>query len=103
MRPRPPGVPAPAAPRSCQDRLFSHGTRPFPSILSSGDVAGQLAERIGFPIEVLEMRSEVHTSELQSLAYLVCRLLLEKKKTKEVPHLAKPPYRPHDSMVHLTN
>src|SRR2546425_9329025 len=27
-----------------------------------------------------EMRSEEHTSELQSLAYLVCRLLLEKKK-----------------------
>src|SRR5205823_7463605 len=29
-------------------------------------------------------RSEEHTSELQSLAYLVCRLLLEKKKTKLV-------------------
>src|SRR5205823_10830242 len=28
-------------------------------------------------------RSEEHTSELQSLAYLVCRLLLEKKKTQE--------------------
>src|SRR3989441_4260316 len=28
-----------------------------------------------------ERRSEEHTSELQSLAYLVCRLLLEKKKT----------------------
>src|SRR2546425_7401827 len=28
-----------------------------------------------------EERSEEHTSELQSLAYLVCRLLLEKKKT----------------------
>src|SRR2546425_7910801 len=28
-------------------------------------------------------RSEEHTSELQSLAYLVCRLLLEKKKTRE--------------------
>src|SRR2546425_5699999 len=27
-----------------------------------------------------EQRSEEHTSELQSLAYLVCRLLLEKKK-----------------------
>src|SRR2546425_7621533 len=27
-----------------------------------------------------EVRSEEHTSELQSLAYLVCRLLLEKKK-----------------------
>src|SRR2546425_4706361 len=26
-------------------------------------------------------RSEEHTSELQSLAYLVCRLLLEKKKS----------------------
>src|SRR5205823_14193168 len=28
------------------------------------------------------VRSEEHTSELQSLAYLVCRLLLEKKKKK---------------------
>src|SRR2546425_2656809 len=34
-----------------------------------------------------DQRSEEHTSELQSLAYLVCRLLLEKKKKKqfEVP------------------
>src|SRR3989441_7632335 len=30
----------------------------------------------------LVVRSEEHTSELQSLAYLVCRLLLEKKKTQ---------------------
>src|SRR2546425_42997 len=30
---------------------------------------------------VRDARSEEHTSELQSLAYLVCRLLLEKKKT----------------------
>src|SRR3989441_12918042 len=29
------------------------------------------------------MRSEEHTSELQSLAYLVCRLLLEKKKNTQ--------------------
>src|SRR2546425_9412734 len=29
-------------------------------------------------------RSEEHTSELQSLAYLVCRLLLEKKK-EQIP------------------
>src|SRR2546425_7061005 len=29
------------------------------------------------------IRSEEHTSELQSLAYLVCRLLLEKKKKKQ--------------------
>src|SRR2546425_3839852 len=33
--------------------------------------------------ERLEERSEEHTSELQSLAYLVCRLLLEKKKKKQ--------------------
>src|SRR5205823_14795842 len=30
-----------------------------------------------------ETRSEEHTSELQSLAYLVCRLLLEKKKRQQ--------------------
>src|SRR2546425_7295744 len=30
---------------------------------------------------LLHTRSEEHTSELQSLAYLVCRLLLEKKKS----------------------
>src|SRR2546425_9195913 len=33
------------------------------------------------------MRSEEHTSELQSLAYLVCRLLLEKKKKNIVHNL----------------
>src|SRR2546425_142384 len=31
----------------------------------------------------LKKRSEEHTSELQSLAYLVCRLLLEKKKNEQ--------------------
>src|SRR5258707_1494310 len=33
-------------------------------------------------------RSEEHTSELQSRQYLVCRLLLEKKKRKKVRHHA---------------
>src|SRR2546425_6922308 len=32
---------------------------------------------------VCAARSEEHTSELQSLAYLVCRLLLEKKKKEQ--------------------
>src|SRR2546425_2849824 len=32
------------------------------------------------------VRSEEHTSELQSLAYLVCRLLLEKKKKNDNVH-----------------
>src|SRR3989441_3454607 len=33
-----------------------------------------------FDVAFVSNRSEEHTSELQSLAYLVCRLLLEKKK-----------------------
>src|SRR2546423_11885060 len=57
------------------------------------ELAGQQVEG-GF-------RSEEHTSELQSLAYLVCRLLLEKKK---INHLSKVevaivPYAVHVSHV----
>src|SRR2546425_8143431 len=37
----------------------------------------------GGPMHFAFTRSEEHTSELQSLAYLVCRLLLEKKKSIE--------------------
>src|SRR2546425_1930219 len=33
----------------------------------------------------VRLRSEEHTSELQSLAYLVCRLLLEKKNNSAGP------------------
>src|SRR5436853_3272640 len=32
-------------------------------------------------------RSEEHTSELQSLRHLVCRLLLEKKKKNQIPYM----------------
>src|SRR3712207_7542600 len=35
-------------------------------------------------LDLLLARSEEHTSELQSRQYLVCRLLLEKKKTMDV-------------------
>src|SRR2546425_2710421 len=38
----------------------------------------------GFRRSKRTTRSEEHTSELQSLAYLVCRLLLEKKKKKNM-------------------
>src|SRR2546425_2225860 len=41
------------------------------------------------PIVNQKPRSEEHTSELQSLAYLVCRLLLEKKK-EHTGHPANP-------------
>src|SRR2546425_3432954 len=46
------------------------------------EVAAQLGQRAIGDVEtelLLGLRSEEHTSELQSLAYLVCRLLLEKK------------------------
>src|SRR3712207_7518511 len=35
---------------------------------------------------VFQNRSEEHTSELQSRQYLVCRLLLEKKKNKKIKY-----------------
>src|SRR5687767_15770506 len=44
-------------------------------------------------------RSEEHTSELQSLAYLVCRLLLEKKKKKIEPNTPTLPC----SLSHLSS
>src|SRR5687767_15617731 len=39
------------------------------------------------------LRSEEHTSELQSLAYLVCRLLLEKKNVKSISQPLHPPFQ----------
>src|SRR5258705_5968658 len=44
-------------------------------------------------LRVSKHRSEEHTSELQSLRHLVCRLLLEKKNTDEYlgqPHSRRP-------------
>src|SRR5258707_7786586 len=38
-------------------------------------------------------RSEEHTSELQSRQYLVCRLLLEKKKTNQIPFNPTPAHQ----------
>src|SRR2546425_1852887 len=47
------------------------------------DLLHALAPELGLKLVVAHVdRSEEHTSELQSLAYLVCRLLLEKKKTR---------------------
>src|SRR3712207_7941678 len=43
-------------------------------------------------------RSEEHTSELQSRQYLVCRLLLEKKKNNISPDFM--PYQPHHTLDH---
>src|SRR2546425_2667797 len=55
-------------------------TGPLPVLLKRSQQDEEFAD------EAVEhrQRSEEHTSELQSLAYLVCRLLLEKKKKKKL-------------------
>src|SRR5438046_6968373 len=69
---------------------------------ASGDeVIKQRAERIDIAARVhraelrtarlFGRRSEEHTSELQSLTNLVCRLLLEKKQLCRTPASARPP------------
>src|SRR5437764_4902681 len=45
------------------------------------------------------LRSEEHTSELQSPMYLVCRLLLEKKKHRVTSHSETEPSSAHTSTV----
>src|SRR2546423_7949790 len=55
--------------------------------------ASRESQRLVRVIRTEEGRSEEHTSELQSLAYLVCRLLLEKKNNS--PRLIRIRWRPH--------
>src|SRR2546422_5401004 len=61
--------------------------------VSHGPVRGGTAPSIPLAMTSLSavLRSEEHTSELQSRLHLVCRLLLEKKKkslTKQLPQLS---------------
>src|SRR3712207_7790269 len=56
-----------------------------------GQVIVKLDPTVGATIEKINadygLRSEEHTSELQSRQYLVCRLLLEKKKKTNSHHI----------------
>src|SRR3712207_7350921 len=71
--------------RPPRSTLFPYTTL-FRSLDGSGTVDGNARGRdlrgqvLHEPVQ-LTARSEEHTSELQSRQYLVCRLLLEKKKT----------------------
>src|SRR2546422_6924418 len=68
--------------RTKTGRRYSRGTgtAPFPS---SGPTSAGARDRGARNLRALYRagRSEEHTSELQSRLHLVCRLLLEKKKT----------------------
>src|SRR3712207_7174549 len=63
--------------KAAQDRLAAP-----PEVLEfiASKIATNIRELEGALIRVTAFRSEEHTSELQSRQYLVCRLLLEKKK-----------------------
>src|SRR2546425_3811124 len=81
--------------RPPRSTLFPYTTlfRSAPPGVHPGAGAGAAAPGRG-----RDLRSEEHTSELQSLAYLVCRLLLEKKKkmtaTQSAAELSRRP-QPH--------
>src|SRR5438552_14963423 len=49
--------------------------------IARGEAPAELDDGDGLPAAVCRWRSEEHTSELQSPDHLVCRLLLEKKKS----------------------
>src|SRR3989442_4696813 len=56
------------------DQAFAHCPK-FPTAASRRSLG-----RVSVPVWLVVLRSEEHTSELQSRPHLVCRLLLEKKK-----------------------
>src|SRR2546425_6288755 len=90
-------VRVPVVPRGIERTRVANelvNAHPAGEVVFLGEIADprQDADRIGDGIEAEDAhraafrpRSEEHTSELQSLAYLVCRLLLEKKKKTTHP------------------
>src|SRR3989441_6992230 len=77
--------------RPPRSTLFPYTTlfrSPLPGVADLEDQDAIVAEQnrglILHDQQLDAIRSEEHTSELQSLAYLVCRLLLEKKKKKKI-------------------
>src|SRR2546427_9590181 len=83
-----PGSGKPPSPAASARRTDQHVLRPFPT--AHQQVHGLALVHLGQRgLEALEprdldIRSEEHTSELQSQSNLVCRLLLEKKKKKYI-------------------
>src|SRR3712207_9008499 len=69
--------------RSRDDAAAAGGARALAPAARAGGGAGRLGPGAGSR-RLRLLRSEEHTSELQSRQYLVCRLLLEKKKTNTI-------------------
>src|SRR5258707_7128132 len=72
-----------ALPISYSNCAKSLGPAPFPACIRAGrqfHVPSPLTAATSRAGLAIRSRSEEHTSELQSRQYLVCRLLLEKKK-----------------------
>src|SRR3712207_7769078 len=90
MRPRAAGGPRGREPASCRKRLFRGGARRNSSCRARRRWNRPRRCR---PEGECASRSEEHTSELQSRQYIVCRLLLEKKKRL---NSSCHPYRPYD-------
>src|SRR5687767_15522565 len=65
------------------DRFSPEMRQTFGSVGDLASFASRALTQLGPERRLVDERSEEHTSELQSLAYLVCRLLLEKKKKKK--------------------
>src|SRR3712207_7303265 len=78
--------------RSMIERMLSHHQVPHVRVpvgigeQTADDVLHLVLNRMSYENEASAARSEEHTSELQSRQYLVCRLLLEKKKQKIQQH-----------------
>src|SRR5947209_8996452 len=74
--------------RPPRSTLFPYTTlfRSFLAIQHSAFSIPNSAFPLHSPFGAFHSRSEEHTSELQSRQYLVCRLLLEKKKTHKNTH-----------------
>src|SRR2546423_6269139 len=70
--------------RPPRSTLFPYTTL-FRSCLHQAALGDLPGDGLGPDLSREFFRSEEHTSELQSLAYLVCRLLLEKKKKLDGP------------------
>src|SRR5205823_12749972 len=70
--------------------LSLHDALPISASAALGKRFADLRHRAALPAPADALRSEEHTSELQSLAYLVCRLLLEKKNSVTLVGLSSP-------------